>query len=57
MFQLIEWTGGDLNPWHPPCEGGVHTTELPAHIWRLPTRIHINVFRKTESVDLLVSLR
>ena len=25
------WTGRDLNPRLPPCEGGIHTTELPAH--------------------------
>ena len=24
------WTGRDLNPRPPPCEGGVHAAELPA---------------------------
>ena len=26
------WTGRDLNPWPPPCEGGDLPADLPAHV-------------------------
>ncbi len=29
-FPKEEWTGRDLNPRLPPCQGGDHTTDLPA---------------------------